>query len=78
MNPWITEPLAAAHRADLLRTAAARDYPRAGRPTGGRHVPVPPRHLLALRMRVGEVLMRTGSRLAGGPPLPLGPYPPGA
>lgn len=78
MNPWITEPLAAAHRADLLRMAAARDYPRAARPERGSRTPLPPRHLQALRTRVGEALIRTGSRLAGGPNLPLGPYPPGA
>ncbi len=68
MNPWIDEQLAAAHRADLERLAAGRIYTdrfqktleaRAGRPG----------HLRGVRVRIGEALIRSGSRLAGQAPL---------
>lgn len=67
MNPWIGEQLAAAHRAELERRAAGRYYrDRFQQPpaaAAGR-----PARLRALRVRLGEALIRSGSRLAGEAP----------
>lgn len=73
MNPWISEQLAAAHRADLERLAAGRIYPDRSLETLEARA-VRPRHLLAVRVRLGEALIRSGSRLAGRAPThPLRP-----
>ncbi len=78
MNPWISEQLAAEHRADLHRMAAGRTYLRTQgdrRDVGGAGRA---RRWQGVRGRTGEMLIRAGARLAGPQSLPLHPWPPAA
>ena len=65
MHPYLSEQLGAAHRENLLRVAASRNYYRDNRlPTHWdallAHV-----HLAPVRRRTGTLLVRAGQRLGG-------------
>ena len=65
MHPYLSEQLGAAHRENLLRVAASRNYYRDNRmPTQWDRI-VDQIHWASARRRTGTILVRTGQRLGG-------------